>query len=70
MSVTMHAGQNPDGYFALKDLLPVTPVFWVRQLVNVSCPRGRTFVSSGVHPMLYGVANHLDCELPCLVQFG
>lgn len=32
-------------------------------LANVACPRGRTFVSSGVHPMRQGVANRKDYEL-------
>ena len=40
----------------------------VRELQNVSCPRVRTFVSSGVHPKRDGVANRIDYGL--LVLFS
>jgi hypothetical protein len=40
-----------------------TATSMVRRLANVSCPRGRTFVSTGVHPMWHGVANRMDYEL-------
>jgi hypothetical protein len=38
--------------------------------VIARCPRGRTFVSSGVHPVRYRVANRLDYESLSLLQFG
>ena len=43
--------------------LSVRAISRVPKAANVSCPRGRTFVSSGVHPMRHGLANRMDYEL-------
>lgn len=57
-------------YQALQGPIAVIHTVGRRELANVPCPRGRTFVSSGVHTSHHGAANRLDYELLCLLQFG